>query len=99
MENIITSLSTLGIGGLMAAVVVYLMHYNTTVTIPKLIDQGKLAQEAFLKSLAEQEKTCHASMDKAINDTNAVWAGKVDRLTDKIDMVSEELKSLRERRI
>ncbi len=94
MDNVITSLSTLGIGGLMAAAVVYMMWHNTTVTIPSLMQQHQVMQEAFLTSLKEIEVNCQASNEKMQN----VWAEKVDRLTGKIDLVSQELRSLRDSR-
>ena len=99
MDSVISNLSTFGIGGLMAAAIVFIVWHHTSVTIPKLIEQSREDQKVFLQSLSEQERSCHAAIDKAINDTNAAWTARVERLTEKIEIVSGELKSLRERRI
>ncbi len=102
MESIIPNLSTFGIGGLMAAAIVYIVWHHTSHTIPNLIDQGRQSQEAFLRSLSEQERTCHEAIDKV----NLTWAVKVQdltsivgRFTDKLDVVSSELRAIKERRI
>lgn len=80
MDSITSALLNFGIGGVMAAAVVFMVWHNTAKTIPSLMQEVSEGRERFLMSLRELEQNCH----EEINKTNEIWAGKFDKLSDEM---------------
>ena len=99
MDSITSALLNLGVGGIMAAAVVFMVWHNTTKTIPDLMKDVSEGREKFLTSLRELEGHCH----EEINRTNEIWATKFDKLTERLtdklsDKLVEDVRSMKVRR-
>lgn len=88
MDNITAALMNLGVGGIMAAAIVFIVWHHTTKTIPDLQREVFKSQEAFLATLAKHEVACSEEKDK-VNDR---WAGRYEKISDEIRALRERLK-------
>lgn len=83
MDSITSALLNLGIGGIMAAAVLFLVWHNTTKTIPDLMKEVSQAREKFLTALQLLENNCHQEINKA----NEIWSSRVEKLSDEIKAI------------
>lgn len=99
LESILTALLNLGVGGIMAAAILYLVHHLVTKTIPKLIEDSKNAQKEEVKTLKEVHAQNQAIIDRM--QTSYLTSlekqqGTVDRLTQAVNSLCDQVRDISE---